>query len=223
MDFRLHHRLSSSTPWSRVAALADWVGSSAFGDSGWLRTAAKVKRTTNKLYWDGPAGAFRSNLSPTPRAGIYTQNGNSLAVLFEIIGPSSSRAQDISSLTQNWTPIGTASPELPGEIRHSSRLIRSSWGWYPNNENDTQRTTIEGYIVNGTFGYRWDYGYNGDFSYTSHEQSWATGSGTALMGHVLGWSRGARRFDLATCTPVRGLDEFSGSQPNWAGYPPVGG
>ncbi|RYP64090.1 hypothetical protein DL771_008949 [Monosporascus sp. 5C6A] len=44
---------------------------------------------------------------------------------------------------------------------------------------------IEGYLVNGTFGYRWDYGYNGDFSYTSHAHSWATGPVTALSEHVL--------------------------------------
>ncbi|RYO77246.1 hypothetical protein DL766_008459 [Monosporascus sp. MC13-8B] len=99
------------------AALADWVGSTASSDAGWLRTAARVKVATNKLHWDGPVGAFRNNLCPTPRAGLHPQDDNSLAVLFEIIGPSSSRAQDISSpLMQNWTPIGAASPKLLGEI-----------------------------------------------------------------------------------------------------------
>ncbi|RYP80466.1 hypothetical protein DL769_002451 [Monosporascus sp. CRB-8-3] len=150
---------------------------------------------------------------------------------------------DISSpLTQNWTPIGATSHELPGEISpsipsfeiqahlvagHARRvldLIRSSWGWYLDNENGTQNTTIEAYIVSGTFGYRWDYGYNGDFSYTSHTHSWATGPVTALTQHVLGlsivepagstWRLAPRLRDLTSCE--------GGSRRNWADSPPVG-
>ncbi|RYP71889.1 hypothetical protein DL770_008044 [Monosporascus sp. CRB-9-2] len=135
---------------------------------------------SRRLVGSTASGDAGNNLWPTPRAGIHSQNGNSRAVLFGIIGPSSSRTQDISSsLTQNWTPIGAASPELPGETSPfiSSFKIQADLS-----------TTIEGYLVNGTFGYRWDYGYNGDFSYTSHAHSWATGPITALTEHVLGLS-----------------------------------
>jgi hypothetical protein len=107
---------------------------------------------------------------------------------------------------KNWTPIGAECEELPGEIspfissfeiqahfivgqtQRALDLIRSSWGWYLNNPNGTQSTMIEGYLVNGTFGYRWDQGYNNDFSYTSHSHGWATGPVSALTNYVLGFS-----------------------------------
>lgn len=92
-----------------------------------------------------------------------------MAILFNVTD--GDRAQSISDrLTENWTPIGAVSPELPGNIvsfissfeiqshfvvRNPSRaldLIRRSWGWYINNPNGTGSTVIEGYLANGTFG-----------------------------------------------------------------------
>ena len=171
----------------------------------WLRTAGRLKAATNKRHWDNQAGAFRNNLHPFPGAHIHPQDGNSLAVLFGLVEASSNRTQKISTkLTHNWTPIGPASPELPGEVstfassfeiqahlvagraRRALALARDSWGWYLGNEKGTRSTAIEGYLVNGTFGYRWDQGYEGDPSYTSHAHGWATGPVAALTERVLG-------------------------------------
>ena len=190
------------------AKLADWIGDTPDRKATWLKTAKVVKVTMNELHWDRGTGAFWNSLHHfAGTAGIHPQDGNSLAVFLGVVKPSSTRAQAISSyLTRNWTPIGAASPELPGEISpfissveiqahlvagHPQRaldLIRSSWGWYLNNENGTQSTAIEGYLLNGSFGYRWNYGYDGVFSYTSHAHGWATGPVTALTEYILGLS-----------------------------------
>ncbi len=189
------------------AKVAEWIGDTTDRGTAWLQSAAEIKTAINERHWDWLAGAFRNNLRYFPGAHIHPQDGNSLAILLGVVKPSSTRAQIISShLEQNWTPIGAASPELPGEVstfissfeiqahlvagqaQRALDLIRLSWGWYLNNKNGTQSTMIEGYLLDGTFGYRWNYGYGGVYSYTSHAHSWATGPVTALTEHVLGLS-----------------------------------
>jgi hypothetical protein len=120
---------------------------------------------------------------------------------------SSSKAQNISSnLLKNWTPIGAETPELPGNISpfisgfeiqaHFSigqadralDLIRRSWGWYINNPNGTESTVMEGYLINGTFGYRSTRGYDYDFSYPSHSHGWSSGPTSALTTYIVGLS-----------------------------------
>jgi len=113
--------------------------------------------------------------------------------------------QNISTqLTTNWTPIGASCPELANNIvpyvqsmevkghlsaRQATRslsLMRMSWGWYLNSPYGTASTCIEGYLTDGTFGYRSDSGYGGDFSYVSHAHGWSTGPTHALSTMVLG-------------------------------------
>ena len=104
----------------------------------------------------------------------------------------------------NWTPIGAETPELPGNISpfissfeiaahftigradRALELIRRSWGWYANNPNGTQSTVIEGYLINGTFGYRSSRGYDYDASYVSHSHGWSAGPTASLTNYVLG-------------------------------------
>jgi hypothetical protein len=103
-------------------------------------------------------------------------------------------------------PIGAVTPELPGtispfissfeiqghfSIRQSQRaldLIRRSWGWYLTHPNGTASTVIEGYLANGSFGYRGDRGYDSDASYVSHSHGWSSGPTSALTNYVLGLS-----------------------------------
>lgn len=135
---------------------------------------------------------------------IHPEDGNSLALAFDMA--SATDFLTISTqLTTNWGPIGAKCPELPNNIvpyiegfevkghlaaRQATRaltLMRLSWGWYLNNPFGVNSTMIEGYLQDGTFGYRaGDGGYGNDVSYTSHAHGWSTGPTHALSTYVLG-------------------------------------
>ncbi|KAI1454450.1 glycoside hydrolase family 78 protein [Annulohypoxylon moriforme] len=190
------------------ASLAAWVGDTTGINSTWLDTAAKLQSSINSQLWDKTAGAFYDSIEArNNKTGLYPQDGNSLALLFGVVNATGDEGQTISSsLTKNWTPIGAESPELSGEVstfissfeiqghllagqtQRALDLIRTSWGWYLKNENGTQSTMIEGYLTDGTFGYRHDAGYGEDYSYTSHAHGWATGPVSALTEYIVGIS-----------------------------------
>ena len=128
-----------------------------------------------------------------------------MAVLFGVVPANGSYANSISSgLTDNWTPIGAEAPELPDNISpfissfeiqahlladradRALDLIRRSWGWYLDNPDGTQSTVIEGYLTNGTFGYRGSRGYNYDDSYVSHAHGWSSGPTSTLTEYIVG-------------------------------------
>ena len=46
----------------------------------------------------------------------------------------------------------------------------------------TRSTFLEGYLADGTLGYRGAYGYLNDASYVSHAHGWSTGPTSALKG-----------------------------------------
>ena len=184
------------------ASLASWIGDSAGISSTWNSRAEKLKEAINTYCWDESYGAFKDNATET---SLHPQDANSMAVLFGVVD--SDRAKNISDkLTNNWTPIGAVAPELPDNIasfissfeiqshfvvHNSDRaldLIRRSWGWYINNPNGTETTVIEGYLANGTFGYRGDRGYYWDTSYVSHAHGWSSGPTSALTNYVVGLS-----------------------------------
>jgi Bacterial alpha-L-rhamnosidase C-terminal domain len=126
-----------------------------------------------------------------------------MALVFDVAN--SSYVSSISQqLTTNWNAVGAVAPELPNNIvgyvqsfeikghlaaRQATRaldLIRLSWGWYLNNPYGTASTCIEGYLSDGTFGYRSTTGYDNDSSYTSHAHGWSTGPTDALTSYILG-------------------------------------
>lgn len=128
-----------------------------------------------------------------------------MAILFNVVD--AERAAIISDkLTKNWTPIGAVAPELPENVvsfissfeiqshfvvqkpDRALDLIRRSWGWYINNPNGTESTVIEGYLANGTFGYRSSRGYGYDPSYVSHSHGWSSGPTSALTEYIVGLS-----------------------------------
>ncbi|KAI3321198.1 glycoside hydrolase family 78 protein [Xylariaceae sp. AK1471] len=188
------------------ATLATWAGDMTGLNATWLQAAANLKDSINDKLWDAEVGAFKDNYGEYD-TGLHPQDGNSLAIVLGLVNGTEDQGQAISSwLTKNWMSIGPESPELPGEVspfiasfeiqahllaRQPNRaldLIRTSWGWYLNNENGTQSTMIEGYLTDGTFGYRHDAGYEEDYPYTSHAHGWSTGPVTALTEHTLGLS-----------------------------------
>lgn len=151
--------------------LATWAGDTT-NSTLWLQHAAILQNVTMAYCYDGAYGAFADNAT-TAGKSVHPQDANSMSVLFGVVDSQSNMAQSISErLTDNWTPIGPNSPELEGNVSpfissfeiqahliagqtdRALELIRTSWGWYLNNENGSQSTVIEGYLVNGTFGYR---------------------------------------------------------------------
>lgn len=170
----------------------------------WTQRAASLQNATLAHCYDAAYGAFRDNATATT---LHPQDANSMSVLFGVVAADSPAAQSISArLTDNWTPLGAEAPELPGNVspfvssfevqahlaagrtRRALDLVRTSWGWYLGNPNGTESTAVEGYLTNGTFGYRWSRGYGDDFSYVSHAHGWSSGPTSALTEFVLGLS-----------------------------------
>lgn len=185
------------------ADLATWAEDTTGLNAIYLSRAASLKKAINQYCYDPGYGAFKDNATATT---LHPQDANSMAILFDVVN-STNRAESISTkLLDNWTPIGAVTPELPGNISpfissfeiqaHFSigqtaralELIRRCWGWYLNNPLGSQSTVIEGYLVNGTFGYRSSRGYSYDHSYVSHSHGWSSGPTSALTNFVLGLS-----------------------------------
>ncbi|CAG8353753.1 unnamed protein product [Penicillium salamii] len=192
----LYHTLKTGS------ALASWAGDSTNLSTTWSSQAANLKKAINTYCWDESYGAFKDNATETT---LHPQDANSMAIMFGIADDE--RAASISEkLLKNWTPIGAVAPELPENIAsfissfeiqshfianqplRALELIRRSWGWYINNPNGTESTVIEGYLQNGTFGYRMNRGYGYDPSYVSHAHGWSAGPTSALTEYVVGLS-----------------------------------
>lgn len=214
------------------ADLAAWQGESDDANATdlglaalWTHRAAALRNATLAHCFDGAYGAFKDNATAT---ALHPQDANSLAVLFGVVDAASDAAQSISSrLTENWTPLGAESPELPGNISpfissfevqahlaagrtaRALELVRRSWGWYLGNPGGTGSTVVEGYLVNGTFGYRWSRGYEDDFSYVSHSHGWSSGPTSALTEYVLGLSVAGRAGSAWSFAPQFGDLEFA--------------
>ena len=189
------------------AKLAEWMDDDNTSNMNFTQTlttrAVSLRNAIRTRCYDDISGAFRDNATLTTT--LHPQDANSLAVLFGVVDPVETETQSISNrLVENWTPIGPEAPELPGNISpfitslevaahlvtgqtaRGLELIRRCWGWYLNHPNGTQSTVVEGYLVNGTWGYRWNRGYGNDFSYVSHAHGWSAGPTSALTEFVLG-------------------------------------
>lgn len=184
--------------------IAQWAEDSTNLTGLWASRASSLQSAINTWCYDDAYGAFKDNATAT---SLHPQDANSLSILFGVVNATSSRASSISAnLVKNWSPIGPVSPELPGNIspfitsfeiqahlaigqtQRALDLIRSSWGWYLNNPNGTESTVVEGFLQNGTFGYRSSRGYGYQASYTSHSHGWSSGPTSALTTYVLGLS-----------------------------------
>jgi hypothetical protein len=185
------------------ADLSLWAGDTTSLNSTWKSQASSLRTAINQYCFDTLYGSFKDNATATT---LYPQDANSMSILFGVVS-NSTRAESISAnLLANWTPIGAVAPELPenispfissfeiqahftiGQTGRALELIRRSWGWYINNPNGTESTVIEGYLQNGTFGYRSSRGYDYDASYISHSHGWSSGPTSALTEYVLGLS-----------------------------------
>jgi hypothetical protein len=206
--------------------------------STWTSQAASLASSINSRCFDPSYVAYKDNDTQT---ALHPQDANSLSLLFDI-APTALIPSITSRLTENWTPIGPDSPELPNNIspfitsfelqgrfhvRDTARafaLLRTTWGWIINNPNSTESTLLEGYLTNGSFGYRNTRGYDYDSSYTSHSHGWSSGPTSALTNYVVGldvveplgraWTLAPQMGDLGEVQGgfVTGLGRF------WAGW-----
>ena len=180
-------------------SLATWRQNVSLA-STWTAMATTLGAAINAKCFDTSYGAYKDNDTTT---SLYPQDANSMSLSFNL-APNTSVPSISSRLTQNWTPIGPDSPELPlnvvtfitsfellgrFHVRDTTRaldLLRTTWCWIINNPNSTESTIIEGYLTNGTFGYRSNRGYDYDPSYVSHSHGWSSGPTSALTNYVLG-------------------------------------
>lgn len=183
--------------------MASWLPSAREDlQEAYLEEAEALREAILDQFWDDDAGAF------TDGPGNYTlhpQDANSLALAYGIVSPNSTEASRVSDyLASNWTPIGPVTPELPENISpfissvelqahiragrpdRSVELMRTLWGWYLEHENGTQSTTPEGFLVDGSWGYRFNYEYNNGPAYTSHAHCWGSGPTAVLTEGVVG-------------------------------------
>ncbi|KAG2167106.1 hypothetical protein JADG_006845 [Aureobasidium aubasidani] len=213
----LYHTLQTG------ADLASWHGDTTGLADTYRSRAANLSTAINQHCWDAPFGAFKDNATNT---SLHPQDANSMAVYFGVVpalSSLSSRGQSISSrLLENWTPIGAETPELPnnispfissfeiqahltiGQTGRALDLIRRTWGWYLHNPNGTGSTVIEGYLTNGSFGYRNSRGYSYDDSYVSHAHGWSAGPTSALTNYIVGLSVTGRLGSTWTLKPQFG-------------------
>ncbi|KAL4760675.1 pectin lyase fold/virulence factor [Aspergillus foveolatus] len=192
-----------------AAFLAPYAGGNP---EKYIDLASALRTAIATHLYDSAVGAFRDS----PNSTLYPQDANSMALAFSFFSqsPLNSSSSSNSNLTDaarvssylesNWTPIGPEVPELPNNISpfissieleghfasgHADRavqLIRTLWGWYLAHPNGTQSTVPEGYLVDGSWGYRGDRGYRNDPRYMSHAHGWSSGPTSTLTEYAVG-------------------------------------
>lgn len=79
---------------------------------GWLANATIVKQAFNDAFWSEELGMYTDNATTM----LAPQDGNSMAVVFNLI-TSPKQANSISEgLTKNWNEFGALAPEAPDTI-----------------------------------------------------------------------------------------------------------
>ncbi|KAF4951626.1 hypothetical protein FSARC_12869 [Fusarium sarcochroum] len=190
------------TTGAELAAWAPTLENAEEKKKEWTEAANNLRKAIMTELWDESRGAFKDSPDNTD---LYPQDANSMAIAFGVVKRGSDESQRISDyLASNWTPIGPSCPELPQNISpfissieivshfragrpdRGFKLMEDAWGWYLTNPNGTQSTVPEGYLIDGSWGYRGDYGYRQDPSYVSHAHGWSSGPTSALTEYAVG-------------------------------------
>ncbi|KAG1682304.1 hypothetical protein DVH05_005716 [Phytophthora capsici] len=160
-----------------------------------------VKTAVNEKLWDESAGFFRDNTT----TAFHPQDGNVLAVHFNVT-ESLERAAIISqSLTSRWNEFGAVSPEAlgsispfmtsleidahlranPGNATLAMEIMRRQWSYMLHNFSNS--TTIEAYYYTGELKYPFYEAVEKNLgSYISHAHAWSTGPTASLTLHLGG-------------------------------------
>jgi len=175
------------------ATLAQVEGNSSLASS-YSSQAASLKTQINARLWDASAGAYKDN----PTSTLHPQDGNSLAVWYNVVSSSSQAQSILNTLHNNWNSLGSQTPEwgsnispFAGSMELYARfaanddtdaiaLMKLEWGYMLTASIGTGSTFWEGYTSGGAFGY--------GSSFTSLSHGWSTGPTGALTEYVLGIS-----------------------------------
>jgi hypothetical protein len=131
-----------------------------------------------------------------PGSSLHPQDGNSLAVWFDVPDSTAKSVSISTALKGRWNQFGAATPErsnaianFPGSMEVMAHfvagddatalsLIRLQWGYMLSSPNGTGSTFWEGYLLDGTFDF--------DPPFMSLAHGWATGPTSALTNYVAG-------------------------------------
>ncbi|KAH7043354.1 alpha-L-rhamnosidase [Macrophomina phaseolina] len=190
LDYHALNRLSSLAVSLQKTDLA----------SSWMAAAARLKAAYNKFLWDFDISLYRDNTTTS----LHPQDGNALALLFNLTENTGQAAALSLALTRNWNSIGPVTPELPdvispfisgvevlghfkaGNASRALQLTRRLWGYLLDSPIMTGSTFAEGLAANGSLYYRGASGYNFDAAYTSMSHSWSSAPTIALTTRVAG-------------------------------------
>ncbi|KAG6901133.1 hypothetical protein C0995_016691 [Termitomyces sp. Mi166 len=210
-----HNSAANAILYQALVTAADLAARLGFVDlaATYIANATALKSAYNNLLWDGTAGMFRDN----PTSTLHPQDGNSLAVLFNVTNQQSQKAAISEGLTSFWTEIGPLSPELNdtiipfvGGFEVQAHFIAGQ-GERALDLLHRESSLLEGFTLNGSLGYRAAAGYQFDHSYTSHSHGWATGPTPALTFFVLGLTLTSAQGATWSLAPVlSGLDAAEG-------------
>jgi hypothetical protein len=200
-----YHALSSLS-----TLAASWTNDSTVQPQAdeWSTAAARLKTSYNSLLWSPVLNLYHDNQTTT----LAPQDGNALALLYNLTTSAAQAAALSSSLTRFWTPFGPVTPELPdtispfisgievlahfnaGQSQRALNLTRTLWSYLLDSPLMTGSTLAEGLSANGSLYYRGNAGYKNDAAYTSLSHGWSSGPTIALSNYVggleiVGWNK----------------------------------
>lgn len=182
-----------------VASLAEALNKPDQADA-WRTAAHGIKEAFNKHLWDPDASLYTDNTTTS----LHPQDGNAMALFFNLTQDASQAKALSKALTTNWNSFGPVTPELPdvispfisgvevlghfaaGEAGRALELTQRLWGYLLDSPEMTGSTLAEGLAANGSLYYRGASGYNYDAAYTSMSHSWSTGPLVALTNKLAG-------------------------------------
>ncbi|PRP78012.1 glycoside hydrolase family 78 protein [Planoprotostelium fungivorum] len=173
------------------AAMATDFGDTALA-ARWNHIATSVRSKVNEKLWVEESGMYKdSDISD-----VLPQDGNSLAVIFEVATFTQKRS--ISAyLRSRWNTYGALNPECPGKMspfitgfevmahysaghgKYAQDLIKLHWGYLLTAGWSTRSTFVEGILEDGTPNYS-------PFDFLSQSHGWSTGPTSALSQWALG-------------------------------------
>lgn len=91
--------------------MASWLNDTDLA-SKYAANASALKSTFNEAFWLADRGLYRDNDTTT----FCAQDGNSVAVVFNLTESAEQAVAISDGLTENWSVYGSIAPELPDTI-----------------------------------------------------------------------------------------------------------